>query len=149
MNSLKKMLAGVILGVTVWGSAMAASQMSMPPAYGTRQDLTAGLQRHGFTPAVINNTDYDYWVYSTYYPSGWSYKTYLGPYGAATDIIYYPINFPDIKVCFHIDNTYYPYETIYEGCSYISNVYIDYNYLGLKQDKSSKPVVKLDPAPKK
>ena len=142
MTSIKKVLATLLIGSSVASAASAAPAAVIAPEYHTLQQALVA-QNHFVTPQVINNTNEDYWVYSTYYPSGNSYRTYLGPFGASTDIIDYPLSNGDASICFHVDETYYPYVTVYEGCTNYSNIVIDYNYLNLRADVTSKPKGKL------
>jgi hypothetical protein len=50
--------------------------------------------------AVINNDNYDYTSYASYLPSHIIWDTYLGPYGAPTDEIYYSYGVPNY--CYNI-----------------------------------------------
>lgn len=63
--------------------------------------------------AVINNDDTDYTSYASYLPSGIIWNTYLGPYGAPTDEIYYGYGVPNY--CFNIIRNFDSYIS-YVGC---------------------------------
>ncbi|MES2219315.1 MAG: hypothetical protein V4501_13005 [Pseudomonadota bacterium] len=147
MKSLKKLLAILALGGLLVNTAQAADEaMYMPRAQNLTTTTTVGgvtVQNDSYD--AYNDIYPDYTVYASYNATGAKSTMYLGPYGFTTDLIFYPITFPNSSIHFDIwTNDWIPYQ-VFCGNAYSGNTISVYYHNHLTKDTTGpeKPMAKV------
>jgi hypothetical protein len=103
MNKFPKIIAALILGVSLIGSAQAASNAT----YGASKAIAKiKANANDSQVTLYNDTDNNYTSHAVFEPSGSSLDMALGPLGSGTDIITYTIVDPDDEVCLRVTRDY-------------------------------------------